>query len=247
MLFNMLGGKKLITTLDFTAGDMKLDYSANAMCFDTNASPQDLSTYAGAGTASCLLNFFAGDVLVASAYAGAVGGGESLGSEEFTDPAFDSATPPGTTWVIAYEGDWDISVTNAGKATALGTGTNSIIREALSPTVGTLYKLTIVCDSLASGKYRGYIAGRYLDYSFSTSPGTVNYYGTATSATGNSGICGSDNLAATFTDISLKALADAPATGLRLYKDRTLATRGAITGPGDLSVNAITSVKVFQA
>jgi len=145
-------------------------------------------------------------------------GGPLNDGELLADPTFDNSA----SWSIAYSGQWDIDVSNEGKATAISTGTNSGIYQNPTTTSGALYKLVTVCDSLAGGNYGGYIVGNYNSNRYVNTVGTVAWYGTAYGGD-NTGI-ESTGLSATFTSISLKQVLTPSATGVTITSTKDGAT-----------------------
>ena len=159
-------------------------------------------------------------------YIKAAGSGETLATtggplndgELFSDPTFDTSAA----WSIAYAGEWDIDVSNEGKATAISTGTNSGIYYNPTTISGALYKLVTVCDSLSGGNYGAYIVGNYYSNLYVNTVGTVAWYATAYGGD-NSGI-ESTGLSATFTSISLKQVLTPSATGVTITSTKDGAT-----------------------
>jgi hypothetical protein len=147
-------------------------------------------------------------------------GGPLNDGELLADPTFDSAG----SWTIANAGEWDVNVSNAGKATAINTGTNSLVYQNPTTSEGMLLKLTTVCDSLTGGKYRGYVAAQYLKFALIETVSSLDWYGTVGSGADNVGIDGNGGFSGTFTSISCKQVMTPSATGVTITTTKDGAT-----------------------
>lgn len=256
-----VGGNRLVGNLTFTSSDMKLDATdASAMCFDANASPQDLSAYAGGAAALYLLAFYSGTggtTLVANAYAGAVGGGETLDSELVTNGHMETGDPPsnwdanGGATLSAVEDERDGGAGSKslnGVRGASATAAYQIIAVA----TGALYKMAGWVKNGDATSISYTMTGHLTDIQDVVATGLTSWvngtkYGTAigTLAQANCIVLGGSGKYGRFDDLSLKKLTDVPATGLKLYKDKALTTRG-VNNLAITTINAITTVRIYR-
>jgi len=232
-----------LNVLSFTSGDPKMAYVATgAMIFDANASPQDLSPYAGSGTASHYVSEYAGTTFVGAGFAGAKGGGEATGDELLTG------------WVNRGSPNNYATFTSTGKDidSAINSAGNNSIADiaAFASTPGALYKdvCTLTLNSGTApvvdifyypeqiGTHPNFVLSNGLNVKYSTNHTGGNRYGyiNVYALSNFSAVC------------SIKRLTDCTDKGLKLYSTKTLATQSLASQPGVASVNSMTKLVVHQ-
>lgn len=123
------------------------------------------------------------------------GPGETYGSELVTDTGFVDPTK----WNCSV--NWDVNVTNPGKATCVNAANNTYARQYVSVTSGKLYKLLYTLDSITLGAIGFYITSGAARQG-STSAGNYSCYSCAT-------ITGSDYCALQTTGTTSAVMDDA--------------------------------------
>jgi len=201
----------------------------------------DFSDYAStAGTYEVVVEDSAGKR--AKGYLKAVGGGETWGVEALDDPGFSDA------------GEWDDTddniTQNAGAGTVtwdgLGAGT---LKSIDSPfTVGKLYKIVLVIDSITAGSIYLASGGAFAgsDYPVYTTAGTKTFYAVCT-ADSTANIRGSATCDAVISNISFKEAADCAATGVHVTTTPGGATEGWATVETGFDYNDITDIEIRKS
>lgn len=224
---------KHIYSSAITSGTLHLDASNTAMFFHDSI---DFSSYAGtdAGSTPYLLCFYDSSGYMASAYGGAVGGGESLDSEIFDDTGFDDDSKwnkeTGVT-VSGSKANWVSPVTSGIYQNNKNSYANKLYKYSVDVvrTVGQLIPPYGGTDGIyvsSSGTYTGYMTSR-------SNRTAVWIYGYSFQGT-------ADN-------VSYKNVLDIPVTGLHLFTTKNGTTRGMATKASSFNPNTITSVKIYRA
>ena len=256
----MMAGLSLEYEGVITSGDLHIaTKDGDAMFFHDSI---NFSTYAGTdgGSTPYRLVFTDSAGKVATAYGGAAGGGEALGSEILTNGDMEAGDPPSS---------WTASVGAI------------LTRNAVSPLAGTYDANVVTNDSATQGIYQGFTEanGRLIKISakglissgrlsihlspyssLSLSNASMQLYthiGSvgATTTTGivtlidgvNKIVASSYNLASNFNvdDLSMLPYTDVPATGLHLMSAKNGTTRNMASVETGFNPNAIVGVKIY--
>lgn len=206
----------------------------------------DLADYAGSddGNTPNLMILEDSSGNICSSYIGAVGGGETLSSEQLTNADFSSDEPPGTDWTRGAT--WTITGGNAVSSLA---GTDSNIYQVEAQAFGRMYKYVYTGISITSGKYSVYF------HSSSTVANTSNqsttgdrafistpYFGTYDYVTFRAHI----GFAGSVAGISCKYYTDIPATGLHLIDQPDGSTRNIAYKDTSFNPNDVVAIKIFN-
>lgn len=165
----------------------------------------------------------------------AVPGGLTVGAETYLDPSFDDTTKWG------QDAGWTVA---GGLLTASAAAAFSGTFTTPAGGIGTLFLVSITCDSIASGNYAFFNNGAISNFSYTTS-GTKSEFLTATFPAANfSGLVNrSANTTAIFSAISRKAVTIPPATGVILVNAAGAETM--INLPSTFNPTTIASVLVY--
>ena len=226
MLIRLMPQHVLIGSVTETSGHLHVDMTdASGQFFSAD---NDYSTYAPSGAvAEYLLEGWASGGLAFRSYAGAVGGGEALGADLLSGWNF-------TTWGMVG------TVTIDDSDTFTTTGIGGVCKEGFF-TAGTIVKLVGDTSQATMGWYNGVSAVAPL---IGSGDGTF-YFTPSAGYPSALYLRNPTTLTTDITSMTAQALTDVPVTGLHLFKDRALTTRGILT-TGAGSVNAITEVKIFR-
>lgn len=188
----------------------------------TNAffwSSLDLSPYAGTdvGFTPHRIRVVDGAGKIATGYIGAVGAGETLGSENVVDPGFDDDTKwnAGVGWLVATS-----------KASATAVPIYTLIYQNINLTQYTLIKCTFSIDSLTLGTVWPLVDGDTVVEESSSGLKTV-YYNAKTSGLRASGFynLSATPLTAVFDSFSQKRITDPPSTAVHIVSSLNGTTR----------------------
>ncbi len=222
---------RLVDTGSITAVNLRLQTVATVALFWANG--LDLSWAAGGSFVLELSN--AGGVL--QAYTGAVGAGEGLDVELLPDPTFDD----GANWTKV--GSWTVA---GGKASGGGSAGASVYRNAnAGATAGKLVKFVTTSDSYVGGSYRPLICNAY-GAPIVSAGGVQTWYQVIVGVALASGINAQTALTATFTDISMKQVTVAAATGFALRSAPGLGGAQSVLSDTGLTKNLAVTYKIYR-
>lgn len=248
LLQMMMAGLSLEYEGVITSGDLHIaTKDGEAMFFHDSI---DFSAYAGndAGLTPYRFVFIDSAGKIATAYGGAAGGGEALGSESVTNGDFSLWTgdnPDG--WDVFFEDASNYITQDVGGARIVSNGTTYLLmQQTVSQVEKSLYK-ALWSASVTAGGYtvglavsgRGWdSAGRYI------TEDAIHYYthiGFASSLRfARVGTCD-----VIISDVSFKKLTDVPATGLHLMSTKNGTTRNMASVEAGFDPNAIVGVKIY--
>jgi len=207
------------------------DFTATNAFFWSSA--EDLSIYSGhdLGNTPFLLTLTDGAGKEATGYIGAVGTGETLGSEKLPDPGFDN---PGT-WTSRV--GWSVAESLA----VANPSSDSIYCPPGGFTVGQLVKTSVVLNVLTSGKFA------VLNFSYAGAHISVSGsdYKTANATASQFGMIGYA-LTGSFSSISTKVVLDPPSTAVHIVSSLNGTTRDWASIESGFDPNTIASWAVTK-
>lgn len=157
----------------------------------------------------------------------AAGTAETLGDELTGDATFDD----GTKWTA--DAGWAVS---GGKANATTVAINKLVyTKASVNTVGALYKMVSVCDSITSGTFAHRLTGETSGATYNSTGTKTDYITKLTFTARYFGINPVSTLTASFTDFSVKQVLTPSSTGIYF-------TDPVVTGTFDYNAASYTAV-----
>lgn len=241
-------GPRLISEHEISLGDAHIaTKDGEAMFFHDSI---DFSGYEGtdAGYTPYYLEFIDNAGLVAAAYAGAQGGGETLGSELITDGDCEAALPTFTTIRSNFTQETDIvyAGSKSGKVTSINANGSCRIYTGISNLdihyIEAAVYLSNGCPTIRIGSY----LGTYPDETSVTETWVV-LLGHLTDA--NFVIEGTNIPVDEFfyvDNISVKKLTDVPTTGLHLMSTKNGTTRNMASIETGFNPNKIAEIRVWR-
>lgn len=215
----------------------------------------DWSAFAGTDGGYTPFQFVLTDAAgkVASAYGGAVGGGEALGAELITNGDFSAWTSDDPDdWVVSGEDVNNYITEDAGCARIISDNSSAIgMTQDVTVVAGGLYKTCFTIAITATGCRYGlqnkpsnvYI----VPLENYTSDGAIEYIRTPSETTARILFYRYLGSASNYTvdDVSIKHYTDIPATGLHLMSAKNGTTRNMASVESGFNPNTVVSVKIY--